>query len=329
MNLFVEASAKMQNKRFMCKTLNGNSENYNLTINSDMKVSCNCVDRDRSGVIGSLKIQNINEILNGNIANNFRKKLSNGTLPTSYCFRCQDLKSVRKNTNSKKKEIIIPKSIRIENTANCNIDCIACSRKEVYEKRTRKKISLDEIEIIAKELKKNKTESICYFNLGEPFISINIRQELEIIRKYNPNMKIIGSTNGTLIDNDEKIKAALLFDHIYFSIPGPNQKIISIYQKRTDFNKAYDAMKQIIIERNKKNKKHPIIEWKYILFNWNDNKKNINETIKLAKDAHIDAISFWKTLSPIYGISFRYYLNGFVRKIGHKFEHGRRIVFKK
>jgi hypothetical protein len=58
----------------------------------------------------------------------------------------------------------------------------------------------------------------------------------------------------------------------------------------------------------------PVIEWKYILFRWNDNKLLTSKAIRLAKEAKIDRLSFWFTYSPIYGISWKTLLKSFFRK---------------
>ncbi len=58
------------------------------------------------------------------------------------------------------------------------------------------------------------------------------------------------------------------------------------------------------------------IIWKYVLFRWNDSKQNIENAVKLAKEAGVDEIYFEKTLRPPCGISYKSYLGiGHVNKI--------------
>jgi hypothetical protein len=52
-----------------------------------------------------------------------------------------------------------------------------------------------------------------------------------------------------------------------------------------------------------------------LLFNWNDRRKTIERAIEMAKEAGVDAISFWPTTNPFYGFSYRYRL-GFLNDIG-------------
>ena len=50
---FYQLAARLRGQRFYCRALGGESE-YNLTINCDLTVSCNCQDYNGSGHIGDL-----------------------------------------------------------------------------------------------------------------------------------------------------------------------------------------------------------------------------------------------------------------------------------
>ena len=70
-----------------------------------------------------------------------------------------------------------------------------------------------------------------------------------------------------------------------------------------------------------------MIEWKYVLFNWNDRPHMIYSAIEMARQSGVDLISFWPTLSPLRGISWRYYLGDFFKKIGQPSWKGREVLF--
>jgi len=53
--VYLEWSARLRGQRFACRALAGESD-YNLTINCDETVSCNCQDYNGSGHIGDLKL---------------------------------------------------------------------------------------------------------------------------------------------------------------------------------------------------------------------------------------------------------------------------------
>lgn len=84
-------------------------------------------------------------------------------------------------------------------------------------------------------------------------------------------------------------------------------------------------MKGLADYRKSQNLAEPFIEWKYLLFNWNDHKWTINKAITLAEKAGLDVISFWPTISPFYGISWRYYLSKFYRNLGEQSWIGKEV----
>jgi hypothetical protein len=69
------------------------------------------------------------------------------------------------------------------------------------------------------------------------------------------------STNGDLINTPQKQEAALLADHIYFSIDDVNNWILSHYQRGGSFDKAFFNMKELIRLLNERGQKKPVIEW--------------------------------------------------------------------
>ena len=71
----------------------------------------------------------------------------------------------------------------------------------------------------------------------------------------------------------------------------------------------------------------PILEWKYLLFNWNDHPEHIAQAIEMAKAIGVDIISFWPTSNPFYGISWRYRLGQF-NHVGEAMLEGPRNRFR-
>jgi uncharacterized Fe-S cluster-containing radical SAM superfamily enzyme len=163
-----------------------------------------------------------------------------------------------------------------------------------------------------------------YLNLGEPFLSPNIGKELPILRQKNPNLRIVISTNGIILNNDVKREAAMSGSHIFFSIAGINDAMLKKYEHRGNYDKAYENMKALVDYRNACGLVLPIIEWKYLLFNWNDRRATIERAIELAKAAGVDAISFWPTGNPFFGISYRYRM-GTLNDIGVGTWKGREV----
>ncbi len=356
-----EWSARLRGQRFYCRTLGGESE-YNLTINCDLTVSCTCMDYDGSGHLGDLNKNSFPEVFFGPVAQRFRESLAKGKLPIMTCARCGDLVRVPKAqsravtglptgagveansgaaTNSPPlasaaereldrqifagpKPRLPYRGMLLENTVRCNIDCIGCDRQSAARIRTTQQMDLDKLSRMADLVHDLGLEQLFYLNLGEPFLSPNIGPELSLLRQKNPKCRIVISTNGMVLNTDAKREAALNASHIFFSIAGINEPMLKRYEHYGNFQKAYDNMKALVTYRNTRGLATPLLEWKYLLFNWNDHRRTIGQAIEMAKAAGVDAISFWPTHNPFYGYSYRYAL-GCLNHVGVASWKGREV----
>jgi hypothetical protein len=188
-------------------------------------------------------------------------------------------------------------------------------------------MSLAEIEEVAWKLQETGVRQIAYLNQGDPFLSARIRQELEIIRRINPGVWITTSTNGMLLDSDEKREAALLLDEMQFSIDGISQRMANKYQRGMDFERTRRNLKALVEYRDSRGATRPAITWKYLLFSWNDRRLYLRQAIEMAREAGADRVLFEPTWSPLYGISLRYRL-GLLAGIGRPCEDGLEIILR-
>ena len=324
MSRWLEFRAKITGQKYVCTVLQGESE-YNMTINSDLTVSCNCQDYDGTGHIGDLKKNSFEEIFFGETAQRFRDELARGKIPIPTCARCEIRRMKRGETPARPR---LPyRGMLLENTVICNVDCIGCAREGAANIRTKKMMPLDELGQMADIAARLGMERIFYLNLGEPFLSPGICRELPLLRSKNPNAYIRVSTNGILLNTDAKREAALNLSDIQFSVHGISDEMCGKYMKNGSFDKAHDAMKQMVAYRDARGLKMPILEWKYLLFNWNDSPETIRRAIEMAKETGVDMISFWPTGNPFYGISWRYRLGAF-SDIGRPSWKGREVILR-
>jgi MoaA/NifB/PqqE/SkfB family radical SAM enzyme len=322
---WLELRARVTGRHYYCEALAGESE-YAITINSDLTVSCNCQDYDGSGHLGSLREKSFEEVFFGPIAEKFRADLARGKIPISTCSRCL-LRRLPSRTATAPAPRLPYRGLLLENTVICNVDCIGCAREGAANIRTKKTMPLAELSQMADLAARLGMERIFYLNLGEPFLSPTIGQELPLLRAKNPGAYIRVSTNGVLLNTDAKREAALNLSDIQFSVHGISDAMCEKYMLRGSFEKAYDAMKQLVAYRDARGLKQPLLEWKYLLFNWNDHPQTIDRAIQLAKTAGLDIISFWPTHNPYYGLSWRYHL-GRMNHIGVKSWKGRELVLR-
>ena len=327
MTRWLETRAKISGRGYYCNALAGESE-YNITINSDRTVSCNCQDYEGDGHIGSLRKNTFEEIWFGPTAQKFRDELAKGKIPIDTCSRCGDLKRLASETAAPPPIRLPHRGILLENTVRCNVDCIGCAREGAAAIRVDKQLQmpLNEVSEMADLTARLGMEQIFYLNLGEPFLSPNVCQELPMLRAKNPKARIVISTNGVLLNTDAKREAALSVSHLLFSVHGSSNEMLGKYMHRSKFDEAYKAMREMAAYRDARGLKEPIVEWKYLLFNWNDHPDHIAQAIEMAKAAKVDILSFWPTHNPYYGMSWRWHLGLF--KTGVKCWKGREIDFR-
>ena len=315
----LELQAKISGRGYTCGALDGVSE-YNLTINSDQTVTCNCQDYEGIGQIGNLKQNSFEEVFFGAKAQQFRDELARGKMPIPTCARCGDLKRLPPESPHTPPKPRLPfRGMLLENTVKCNVDCTGCARENAAGLRVNKQLTmpLPEMEKMGDLVQRLGMRQLYYLNLGEPFLSPTIGPELTMLRQKNPAMRIVTSTNGVLLNTDAKREAALNFSHIFFSVHGITNEMSEKYMHRGHFDKAYDAMKQMVAYRDARGLIDPVLEWKYLIFNWNDDPKTIARAIEMAKEAKLDFISFWPTNNPFWGMSWRWRL-GLLNKFGRK-----------
>jgi len=327
-------SARLRGQRFYCRSLAGESE-YNLTINCDLTVSCNCQDYDGSGHIGDLNRDSFEEVFSGAAAQRLRRELAQGRLPLKACTRCGDLLRVPKSAVHQGPPMFAGPAPRLpyrgmllENTVRCNIDCLGCDRGSAARTRTVAQMDLDQLSRMADLVQALRLEQLFYLNLGEPFLSPNIGRELPLLRQKNPDCRIVISTNGIVLNNDARREAALYASHILFSVAGVDNRMLKKYERGGSFDKAYANMQALVHYRNARGRSLPLLEWKYLLFNWNDRRPAIRKAIELAKAAGLDLISFWPTNNPFYGWSYRYRL-GCLDDIGIASWKGREVDLRR
>ncbi len=312
-----EIYARLARRRFYCLALAGKVRD-GIFVNSDMTVSCNCQDIDGAGQLGDLRTAPFEDLFAGPAAQRLRNELAAGRLPIDRCAACFHLRTVtRDEAQSQVAGFELPRGLSVENTVHCNLRCLSCCRRQILQTRKNgRALLLDDFEIVGRTLARLDADYCGFYNLGEPFFSQTIRREFEVLRRYRPAMHILVSTNGLLVDSDEKREAALLADHLLFSIDGIDTPMVRQYQQGGDFDRAYENLRRLVEFRNRRGLLKPRIDWKYVVFRWNDRPDHIERAIALAGQAGADSIQFTFARTPGHGISWRYLFSPFFRRLG-------------
>ena len=144
---WLELKANITGRKYYCDALAGESE-YNITVNSDLTVSCNCQDYDGSGHLGDLRKNSFEEIFFGPVAQRFQDDLAKGKIPIPTCSRCGDLRHLKRHEQPPKPHLP-HRGMLLENTVICNVDCVGCAREGAANIRVKKTMPLEELSQMA------------------------------------------------------------------------------------------------------------------------------------------------------------------------------------
>lgn len=208
------------------------------------------------------------------------------------------------------------KGILIENVAACNLSCLSCDRNSIRRVqgnamlRSNLSKAVDVVRLL-------KPEIIYWFKIGEPFLSPAINVEVDAVLSASPDSKIICSTNGVPMYGKAKFDAALRMSEIFVSLDGINTPMVRRYQVGGNFELSYANMAALVKARNDRWQTTPRIHWKYVVFNWNDKPETIMRALSMAAQAGVDSLTLVRTVSPPWGISWRWAAYGY-GKLGER-----------
>ncbi|MBI5539229.1 MAG: SPASM domain-containing protein [Bacteroidia bacterium] len=188
-----------------------NLPNLNMYISQDGTVKVCCYNHHFE--IGNLNNNTLLEIWNSYSRKDFAKSLHKNTNEKS-CSNCSIKQQVKKDsffTNKSFKNAKFPKSIELELSNNCNLECVMCS--SLFSDKIAHKLNLQQKETfnfqyIIQQLSPFISHlSEVKFYGGEPFLIEKYYEIWEYILEQNSDCKIYLQTNGTILNN--RIKTLL------------------------------------------------------------------------------------------------------------------------
>lgn len=299
-----ETNQRISERQFTCNWI------FNiLVVLSDGKVVCGCADPYGQRPLGHLKDNTLYDIWNSEKVKNIRRDLNAGYC--SFCEPCGLKRFLKENepVQQAPEHLEVLPRIFLEPTVLCNLDCFkaVCSKdSDILKSRERKTFPIEEFKTVLEQVGE-KLIRLDFFNYGDPFVHPQAAEMITYIKEKYPHIYLYVSTNGLML-NEEKIKmlAASGLDEITFSVDGVDQESYSRYRQNGDFNKALSVMAKMVEERNKVGREVPFINWRYILFNWNDSPRQMKRAKKLAAQIGVDRFSWEITDHPTEGKSEQY-----------------------
>jgi len=146
-----------------------------------------------------------------------------------------------------------------------------------------------------------------FFNYGEAFLHKRAIEMCEYIKQHFPHVYIYTSTNGTAFDEDQARRLVHSgIDEVTFSIDGARQESYERYRQRGRFGQAIANLAAMADEKRRAGRDLPCLNWRYILFHWNDSDDEMNEARQMATEMGIDRLCWEITDHPEEAFSRRF-----------------------
>ncbi|MGE0704511.1 MAG: radical SAM protein [Vicinamibacterales bacterium] len=276
----------------------------------DGRIVCGCADPYGQRVLGDTRQETVAAIWNGATITRLREELNQGG--SSFCGDCglklplapEEQPVVRPVTAGP-----LPSRMFIECTAACNISCLqACCAPETGITRTRQAGMLD-FEVFRRVVDEAGPSlgRIDFFNYGEAFLHKRAVEMCEYIKSRYPHIYLYTSTNGLALSEGQARRLAHSgIDEVTFSIDGATPETYAQYRQRGKFDVAIANLRAMADEKRKSRLDVPFLNWRYILFKWNDSDAEMNLARQIAADVGVDRLCWEITDHPEDAFSRRF-----------------------
>jgi Radical SAM superfamily/Iron-sulfur cluster-binding domain len=273
-----------------------------LVMLCDGRLVCGCADPYGKRVLGDARASSIHEVWTGAIVSELRANLNGGG--SKFCGDCPLKLPLKKGEPPVVRSVDAgaqPSRMYIECTAACNISCAqACCAPETGITRTRQAgmLDFDLFRRVIDEVGASLVR-VDFFNYGEAFLHKRAVEMCEYIKTTFPHIYLYTSTNGlALTDMQARRLVHSGIDEVTFSIDGATADSYVKYRQRGRFDVAIATLRAMADEKRKAGRDLPFLNWRYILFNWNDSDAEMARARELAADIGVDRLCWELTDHP-------------------------------
>ncbi|MGE0359180.1 MAG: radical SAM protein [Vicinamibacterales bacterium] len=276
----------------------------------DGRVSCGCSDPYAKRVLGDSRLVSLAEVWRGPTASTLRQDLNGGG--STFCGDCPLKLPLEADEPAPIRDLNVaplPSRLYVECTAACNISCFqACCAPETGITRTRQAGMLD-FDLFRRVIDEAGPTlvRVDFFNYGEAFLHKRAVEMCEYIKTKFPHIYLYTSTNGGAL-TEEKARRLVHsgIDEVTFSIDGASQAVYEKYRQRGRFDVATANLRAMADEKAKHGRDVPQLNWRYILFKWNDSDEEMEQARRLAVEFGVDRLSWEITDHPEDSFSRRF-----------------------
>lgn len=178
----------------------------------------------------------------------------------------------------------LPKSVVIETTNTCNLNCLFCQTSD--ETRKRGNMSLGDFKKIVDQLPKTIRNISMNFS-GEPLLNRDVFKMVRYAHEKGINTYI--STNATMLD---RFKPREIFSsglaRMSVCMDGATKKTHEYYRRNSDFTKVKDNIKKLCDAKKELGARNPRITLQTLLMKRNESE--IEKIIELSKELGVDEL---------------------------------------
>ncbi len=273
-----------------------------LVMLCDGRLVCGCADPYGRRVLGDARTSSIHDVWSGALVTQLRRDLNAGG--SKFCGDCALKLPLKKGEPPVMRPLDagpLPSRMFIECTAACNISCAqACCAPETGITRTRQSGMLD-FELFRRVVDEAAPTlgRIDFFNYGEAFLHKRAIEMCEYIKTSYPHIYLYTSTNGLAFSEPQARRLAHSgIDEVTFSIDGATKESYAKYRQRGQLDIALANLGAMIDEKRRCGLDLPFLNWRYILFTWNDSDVEMNLARRMAADLGVDRLCWEITDHP-------------------------------
>jgi hypothetical protein len=261
-------------------------------------------------VLGDARTASVGDVWTGPIITSLRQDLNAGG--SKFCGDCPLKLPLKKDDAPVVRPLDagpLPSRMFIECTAACNISCAqACCAPETGITRTRQAGMLD-FELFRRVIDEAGPSlgRIDFFNYGEAFLHKRAVEMCEYIKAHFPSIYLYTSTNGLAFSEAQARRLVHSgIDEVTFSIDGATDESYARYRQRGRFDVALANLRAMADEKRRSGRDLPFLNWRYILFVWNDSDAEMNLARTLAEASGVDRLCWEITDHPENAYSRRF-----------------------
>jgi MoaA/NifB/PqqE/SkfB family radical SAM enzyme len=273
-----------------------------LVLLCDGRVVCGCADPYARRVLGDVRAGSVHDVWTGSTIAALRCDLNAGG--STFCGDCALKRPLKKDDPPVVRPLDagwLPSRLYVECTAACNISCFeACCAPETGITRTRQAGMLD-FELFRRVIDEagSALGRVDFFNYGEAFLHRRAVEMCEYIKSRFPRIYLYTSTNGLALSEAQARRLVHSgIDEVTFSIDGATPETYAKYRRRGRFEVAIQTLRSMADEKHRAGRDLPFLNWRYILFTWNDSDAEMHRARELAAEIGVDRLCWEITDHP-------------------------------